>query len=81
MVAPLVVIRPMNPVPAGPPFWLVYHSAPSGPVTISTGSSMFGPAKVVTFPAVVIRPIRPWLVAVFPKSVNHSAPSGPTAMS
>ena len=76
-----MVIRPTKPVPFGPPLELVYHSAPSGPVTMPTGWSIAGPAKVVTFPAVVIRPIEPWLVAVVPKSVNHSAPSGPTVMS
>jgi hypothetical protein len=64
------VIRPSQFLPA-----LVNQTAPSGPVTKSSGEWIAASVKLVTVPVVVILPIE--LPLTF---VNHSAPSGPATM-
>jgi hypothetical protein len=77
VTTPVVVIRPI--LLATPS---VNHSAPSGPVVISSpitlviskADTLLGRGYSVMTPAVVIRPIRG------AASVNQSAPSGPTVI-
>ena len=72
VIFPVVVIRTTQ---LWELWWLLNHSAPSGPSMIPVGFEMPRPLKSVTFPLVVIRPI-----VLLPPLVNHSARSGPAVI-
>src|SRR5215469_10370900 len=50
VTVPVVVIRPIEPVPLGPPASLVNHSAPSGPAVMALTLVMPRPVKILTAP-------------------------------
>ena len=71
VIAPLVVMRPMELLPS-----FANHRAPSGPATMPIGLLTVSLLYVVTTPSVPMRPMEP-----FKEFVNHSAPSGPGVIS